>query len=54
MNTGNFYYPLPSNEPVLNFAPGSTERALVKNAIKELKSQKKVKEKKRKEKKKEV
>jgi 1-pyrroline-5-carboxylate dehydrogenase len=40
MNTGNFYYPLPSNEPVLNFAPESTERELVKNALKELKSKK--------------
>lgn len=40
MNTGNFYYPLPSNEPVLNFAPGSTERQLVKNTLKELKSKK--------------
>jgi 1-pyrroline-5-carboxylate dehydrogenase len=38
MNTGNFYYPLPPNEPVLHFAPGSSERALVKNALKELKS----------------
>jgi 1-pyrroline-5-carboxylate dehydrogenase len=40
MNIGNFYYPLPSNEPVLNFAPGSTERELVKTALKELKSKK--------------
>ncbi len=40
MNTGNFYYPLPANEPVLNFAPGSKERELVKNAIKELKNKK--------------
>ncbi|MEO8415500.1 MAG: L-glutamate gamma-semialdehyde dehydrogenase [Ginsengibacter sp.] len=40
MNTGNFYYPLPANEPVLNFAPGSPERVLVKNALKELKSKK--------------
>jgi 1-pyrroline-5-carboxylate dehydrogenase len=40
MNTGNFYYPLPANEPVLNFAPGSKERELVKNAIKELKGKK--------------
>ena len=40
MNTGNFYYPIPANEPVLNFAPGSQERELVKNAIKELKSKK--------------
>ena len=40
MNTGSFYYPLPSNEPVLNFAPGSRERELVKNTLKELKSKK--------------
>jgi 1-pyrroline-5-carboxylate dehydrogenase len=40
MNTGNFYYPIPDNEPVLNFAPGSPERELVKNALKELKSKK--------------
>ena len=40
MNTGNFYYPIPANEPVLNFAPGSPERKLVKNALKELKSKK--------------
>ena len=40
MNTGNFYYPLPLNEPVLNFTPGSKERESVKNALKELKSKK--------------
>lgn len=40
MNTGNFYYPIPANEPVLSFAPGSPERERVKNAIKELKSNK--------------
>ena len=40
MNTGNFYYPLPANEPVLDFAPGSTERELLKNALSELKSKK--------------
>jgi 1-pyrroline-5-carboxylate dehydrogenase len=40
MITGNFYYPLPSNEPVLNFAPGSTEREAVKNALQELKNKK--------------
>ncbi len=40
MNTGTFYYPLPSNEPVLAFAPGSKEREQVKNALKELKSKK--------------
>ncbi|MEO6136639.1 MAG: L-glutamate gamma-semialdehyde dehydrogenase [Ginsengibacter sp.] len=40
MNIGNFYYPLPQNEPVLNYAPGSSERALLKKVIKELKSKK--------------
>src|SRR5665213_1954496 len=40
MNTGNFYYPLPANEPVLHFAPGSVERAFVKNALKDFKSSK--------------
>jgi 1-pyrroline-5-carboxylate dehydrogenase len=40
MNTGNFYYPLPANEPVLNFAPGSPERELVKKTLRELKSKK--------------
>jgi 1-pyrroline-5-carboxylate dehydrogenase len=40
MNTGNFYYPLPANEPVLHFAPGSAERTSVKNLIKELKNSK--------------
>lgn len=38
MNIGNFYYPLPHNEPVLNYAPGSTERELLKSALQELKS----------------
>ena len=40
MNIGNFYYPLPQNEPVLNYAAGSSERLLLKKAIKELKSKK--------------
>lgn len=40
MNIGNFYYPLPSNEPVLNFAPGSFEREAVKKALKDIKSKK--------------
>ncbi len=40
MNNGSFYYPLPYNEPVLNFAPGSIERELVKNALKDLKNKK--------------
>ncbi|HML58293.1 MAG TPA: L-glutamate gamma-semialdehyde dehydrogenase [Ferruginibacter sp.] len=37
---GDFYYPLPANEPVLNYAPGSPEKAALKRALKELKSQK--------------
>lgn len=40
MNIGNFSYPLPANEPVLNYAPGSNEKALLKKALKELKSKK--------------
>ncbi len=38
MNIGSFYYPLPHNEPVLNYAPGSKERELLKNALNDLKS----------------
>ncbi len=38
MNFGDFYYPLPINEPVLNYAPGSKERELLKETLKELKS----------------
>ena len=40
MNLGNFYYPLPHNEPVLNYAPGSKERELLRSALKELKKEK--------------
>jgi len=40
MNIGNFYYPLPNNEPVLNYAPGSPERRFLKSALQELKKQK--------------
>jgi 1-pyrroline-5-carboxylate dehydrogenase len=38
MNLGYFHYPLPANEPVKNYAPGSTEKKLLKKAIVELKS----------------
>jgi 1-pyrroline-5-carboxylate dehydrogenase len=38
MHFGDFYYPLPANEPVLSYAPGSPEKAALKAAIKELKS----------------
>ncbi|MBS1497156.1 MAG: L-glutamate gamma-semialdehyde dehydrogenase [Bacteroidetes bacterium] len=40
MQYGDFYYPLPTNEPVLNYAPGSKEKLALKAAIKELKSNK--------------
>ncbi|HZK65745.1 MAG TPA: L-glutamate gamma-semialdehyde dehydrogenase [Puia sp.] len=33
MNLGYFHYPLPSNEPVLNYAPGSPEKIALKKAI---------------------
>lgn len=39
MNFGYFNYPLPANEPVLNYAPGSPERERLVKTLKELKSQ---------------
>jgi 1-pyrroline-5-carboxylate dehydrogenase len=39
MNTGYFSYPLPANEPVLNYAPASAEKATLKAVLAELKSQ---------------
>jgi 1-pyrroline-5-carboxylate dehydrogenase len=38
MNLGYFSYPLPANEPVLSYAPGSPERAALKKTLQELKS----------------
>lgn len=38
MQFGDFYYPLPVNEPVLNYAPGSKEKLALKAALAELKS----------------
>ena len=38
MNLGYFHYPLPANEPVKTYAPGSPEKKLLKKAIEELKS----------------
>jgi 1-pyrroline-5-carboxylate dehydrogenase len=38
MSLGYFSYPLPSNEPIYNYAPGSKERESLKNTLKELKS----------------
>jgi 1-pyrroline-5-carboxylate dehydrogenase len=40
MNFGYFSYPMPVNEPVLNYAPGSVERATLIKTLKELKSTK--------------
>ncbi len=37
MANGSFSYPLPINEPVLTYAPGSKERATLKEVLKELK-----------------
>lgn len=39
MNLGYFTYPLPQNEPVLSYAPGSKERESLKATLKELKKQ---------------
>ena len=38
MNLGYFNYPLPVNEPVLNYAPGTAERTRLKEVLTELKS----------------
>ncbi len=39
MNLGYFSYPLPANEPVLTYGPGTAERKALKAALKELKSE---------------
>jgi 1-pyrroline-5-carboxylate dehydrogenase len=39
MNTGYFNYPLPVNEPVLNYGPGSAEKKRLKEVLAELKGQ---------------
>lgn len=39
MNLGYFNYPMPTNEPVLNYAPGSAERGALKITLAELKSE---------------
>ncbi len=40
MQYGDFYYPMPINEPVLNYAPGSKEKLALKTVLKELKNTK--------------
>ena len=39
MNFGYFSYPLPANEPVLSYAPGTPERAALKQTLTELKKE---------------
>ena len=39
MNFGYFSYPMPANEPVLSYAPGSIERKQLKKVLSELKNQ---------------
>ncbi len=38
MNIGYFSYPMPVNEPILNYAPGSNERKQLKKVLSELKN----------------
>lgn len=38
MHFGNFRYPLPINEPVLTYGPGTPEKARLKEVLRELKS----------------
>ncbi len=38
MQYGDFYYPIPVNEPVLNYAPGSKEKNALKQALQEMKN----------------
>ena len=40
MQYGSFYYPLPTNEPVLNYTKGSKEKLALKAALKEFKNTK--------------
>ena len=40
MNIGNFSYPMPANEPVFTYGPGTPERESLKKVLKELKSAK--------------
>ena len=39
MSLGTFSFPLPQNEPVLNYAPGSKERKILEATLKKLKSE---------------
>ena len=39
MQYGDFYYPTPINEPVLNYAPGSAEKIALKQSLHQLKNE---------------
>ncbi len=39
MQFGDFYYPMPVNEPVLNYSPASKEKIALKKVLKELKGE---------------
>ena len=39
MSFGTFSYPIPVNEPIHSYAPGSAERAALKKTLSELKTQ---------------
>ena len=39
MQYGDFFYPMPANEPVLNYATGSPEKLALKKMLKQLKSE---------------
>ncbi len=39
MSIGTFSYPLPANEPILNYGPGSAEKKRLKEVLAELKKQ---------------
>ena len=38
MSIGTFSYPMPVNEPLLSYAPGSAEKKRLKEVLAELKS----------------
>ena len=40
MQYGDFYFPMPANEPVLSYAPSSNEKIALKKALKEMKAEK--------------
>ncbi len=40
MHLGDFYYPLPANEPVLSYAPGTSEKLRLKEKLSQLKKEK--------------